>query len=101
MRHTDTSDVPGLLSDCTQQPRPKTRPAAALPCVCRGTPPSPACLQYGGFQQYSEWANGVNASTVSQFYQDASLQVRSPPRRAVQGSDPCRLACPARVQMAL
>lgn len=30
---------------------------------------------YGGMQQYVEWTNTSNASTVQQFYQDSSIQV--------------------------
>ena len=30
---------------------------------------------YGGAQTYVEWANPSNSSTVTQFYQDSSLQV--------------------------
>lgn len=30
---------------------------------------------YGGMQQYVEWSNTSNASTVQQFYQDPSIQV--------------------------
>ena len=36
------------------------------------------CCQadYGGFQQYVEWTNSSNASSVDQFYKDPDLQVR-------------------------
>ena len=33
-------------------------------------------MGYGGAQQYVEWNNNSNASTITQFYQDPAIQVR-------------------------